>query len=443
MTLSRAAGAPGRWGGPAFPLAALLAVLVGLLGPPSAAITWSVAWVDQFGSPAPELGTYAVDSFGGDVFTGGLTYGALPGQASEGDADGWIRRTDARGSEVWTVQFGTRRWEEVGAARADASGLYVDGATTGSLPGQTSAGGADAFVARYDLEGNERWMAQFGTDEDDYAAGIVVDRSGVFVFGYTFGAFANRVNHGSADLFLARFDKRGAMEWLRQFGGRGYEEAWAAMIAPQGIYVNGFTDGHLPGARSHGDLDAFLALFSRDGRRLWLRQFGTNRADIGSGLAADASGVYVSGQTWGSFRGFERRGRSDAFIRGFSPAGVGLWTRQFGTRAVDASAGATLVRGDVVTVGTTGGAFHGQTNLGGDDVFARVFDSTTGDAQWTLEFGTDEEETVGWGWGAAGDLFVIGDTSGTFAGESNAGSFDSYLARVDLASIVEHSARGE
>ena len=44
-----------------------------------------------------------------------------------------------------------------------ASGVYVAGTTTGTLPGQASAGGIDAFVRGYDVAGNVLWTRQLGT----------------------------------------------------------------------------------------------------------------------------------------------------------------------------------------------------------------------------------------------------------------------------------------
>ena len=407
-------------------------LLVALVLVPSPALARSIGWIDEFGSPAPELGTYGLDVFGGDVFTGGLTYGALPGQTTAGDADGWIRRTDGRGSEVWTTQFGTPMWEEVGAVRVDASGVYAVGATTGVFPGQTRTGGADGFLTRYDLDGNERWTVQFGTDRDDYAASVVADPTGIYVFGTTSGAFLGHRNRGRADVFVARFDRDGALEWLRELGSGRYEEAWALAVSPEGIYINGYTEGRLPGAHDRGGWDAFVGLYTRDGRRVWLRQFGSNRDDFGSGLAADARGVYVSGETQGALRGFANSGGADAFICRFSPTGSRIWTQQFGTEGNDGSAGAALVRNEVVVVGATAGAFPGQTNLGADDVFAMALDAKTGDSRWTMQFGTKKKEVVGWAWGHADDVFIIGETTGTFPRETNAGSFDSFLAQIDL-----------
>ena len=71
---------------------------------------------------------------------------------------------------------GTGRFDEAFAVGVDTGGgVYVAGTTDGALPGQQSAGFADAFLRRYDLAGNEIWTRQFGTNDDDSSLALTVD----------------------------------------------------------------------------------------------------------------------------------------------------------------------------------------------------------------------------------------------------------------------------
>ena len=60
---------------------------------------------------------------------------------------------------------------------------------------------------------------------------------------------------------------------------------------------------------------------------------------------------------------------SDGFLRTYLPNGTQVWTRQFGTTDYDAVYGMASEPKGVVAVGTTHGAFEGQTNAGDRDVF--------------------------------------------------------------------------
>lgn len=62
----------------------------------------------------------------------------------------------------------------------DAS-IYVVGDVQRSLPGQTWIGGYDAFVRKYDREGNEIWTRQFGTAGDDVAHFVKILHENVYV----------------------------------------------------------------------------------------------------------------------------------------------------------------------------------------------------------------------------------------------------------------------
>ena len=81
-------------------------------------------------------------------------------------------------------QFGTSDVTEANAVFADSSGVYVVGLVEGSLPDQTSEGGLDAFIRKYNSDGDEEWTRQFGTSERDVASGVSADSSGgVYVVG--------------------------------------------------------------------------------------------------------------------------------------------------------------------------------------------------------------------------------------------------------------------
>src|SRR5438132_618162 len=65
------------------------------------------------------------------------------------------------------------------------------------------------------------------------------------------------------------------------------------------LYVAGTTSGLL--ACFSGTQDAFVRKFSAAGGVLWTIQFGsTSAADQATGITADASGIYVSGNTSGA-----------------------------------------------------------------------------------------------------------------------------------------------
>ena len=105
----------------------------------------------------------------------------------------------------WIRQFGSASDDLVWGVALDATGVYVVGATNGTLPGQTSAGGTDAFVRKYNINGNEQGTRQFDTARGGVAQGVVgVDATGVYVVGGTGGALPGQTSAGGSDAFVVK-----------------------------------------------------------------------------------------------------------------------------------------------------------------------------------------------------------------------------------------------
>ncbi|MEK7874329.1 MAG: SBBP repeat-containing protein, partial [Chloroflexota bacterium] len=124
---------------------------------------------------------------------------------------------------TWTSQFGTTGSDAATGVAVDSAGnIYVTGYVAGALPGQTAAGGTDVFVRKYDSNKNIVWTAQFGSIKDDSAKSIALDSVGnVYVAGYTSGILPGQTSAGSSDAFVAKLSSAGFLVWTRQFGSTG------------------------------------------------------------------------------------------------------------------------------------------------------------------------------------------------------------------------------
>jgi len=174
----------------------------------------------------------------------------------------------------WIRQFGTALNDNGFGVAADASGIFVVGETNGALPGQTSAGAYDAFLRKYDASGTEVWTREFGSSSDDLTLGVAVDSSGVYVVGNTNGALPGQTNAGGLDAFLRKYDASGTEVWTRQFGTTGFDSAEAVALDASGAYVVGLTSGALPGQTNAGGNDAFVRKYDGLGNELWTRESG-------------------------------------------------------------------------------------------------------------------------------------------------------------------------
>lgn len=330
-------------------------------------------WTRQFGTPERDLPKGVGLDDGGNVYVVGQTFGTLPGQTSGGGWDAFVRKYSPAGDELWTRQFGGGGAESAAAVRLDHAGnAYVVGGTRGTLPGQTSVGDWDAFLVKFDPAGNTVWSRQFGTVDEDYGMAVVLDGNGYpIVAGETAGLLAGAATAGGLDSFVREYDPAGNVIWTRQFGSKGDDYAVGAAVSPAGaVLVAGTTFGTLPGQTSKGDTDAYVVAFNGKGGDLWQSQFGTSGADDAEAIAFDGAGHgFVTGRVGGDLPGARSNGGTDAFLAALGPTGAVLWTRQFGGPADDYALGLAIGRGGFFMAGGTTGALPGQTNLGQRDAF--------------------------------------------------------------------------
>ncbi len=406
------------------------ALLLSLSALPAAA--QNQLWVKQLGTSADEF-VYASASDGSDgAYICGATQGSLGGP-SAGLNDAWLARYDSAGNVLWTRQLGTSSFDYAYAVAPDgASGVYMSGLTGGSLGG-ANAGSHDTWLARYDSAGNLLWIRQIGTADADYLLAATSDgTSGVCVTGYTGGSLGNP-SAGGIDAWLARYDNAGNQLWIRQLGTSFDDYATAAASDGSGsLFVGGWTTGSL-GGQTAGNADAWLARYDGAGNQLWIEQLGTASYEEVYAAAVDgAGGVYVAGYASGDFGG-PNAGLGDAWLARYDGAGNRLWIRQLGSSSDDQISGAAPDgAGGVYVGGTTFGDLGGPSAGSGDAWLARYV--PTGNQLWIVQFGTHSND------GAStctpdgsGGAYVSGGTAANLGGQ-NAGGYDAFVSRYDTCS---------
>jgi len=332
-------------------------------------------WTTQTGrSGSDHSHSVAVDA-SGNVYISGYTAAYLPPNVRESHA--FLGKFDSAGNEVWTKQTGTSDIDGSRAVAVDTSGnIYISGWIRRDL-GELNAGDTDAFLTKFDGNGNEVWTTRIGTNCGDAGVGVATDKAGnVYVTGSTEGDLGG-TNAGKSDAFLSKLDPSGDEVWTRQIGTSTHEQSKSVAVdASDNVYISGWTYGDL-GGPGEGPCDVFLAKFGSDGNELWTTQIGTVRNDRSASVAVDAAGnVYISGWTEGDFRGPNAGhdgGGCDAFLSKFGPDGNEVWTTQVGTHPGEASnAVAVDTAGNVYISGWTYGHFGGP-NAGHADAFLAKF----------------------------------------------------------------------
>jgi hypothetical protein len=405
-------------------LLGLAGAVTALGAPVTAQAQANYLWVQQAGSPGDDMAT-ASAAFYGDVFTVGHTTGQLGADPSMGGWDAFLVKHDLSGSQQWVRQLGSSGDERAqGVAVGEDGSIYVVGNTWGSLDGYANSGGTDIFLARYDAAGDLQWVRQLGSSSDDFATSIAVSGDGtIAVAGYTLGSIGGAINAGAYDVLVATYDAAGNTIWTRQYGTSGDDRAQGVGTVWGGdIYVAGHTAGALDGNARLGGTDLFLTKFDGSGARLWTRQHGNTSANFAQGLALDWNGnVYVAGYTWGALDGQANTGLYDGMLLKYDSSGARLWTRLFGTTSPDYATGVAVDwNGDNIYVaGSTSGAS-----------FLSHYDGL-GNAFSHRQFGSGGSDTPR---GVTLDAwystpYVSGYTWGNFPSTTSAGGYDYFLTR--------------
>jgi hypothetical protein len=283
------------------------------------------AWTRIFGSSSSDNGHALTTGVDGAIYVAGHTSGSFDGQTHSGGFDAFLTKYDANGTKDWTRFLGSSSSDLARALTTGVDGaIYVAGHTSGSFDGQTNSGGFDAFLTKYDANGTKAWTRLLGSSAGDEAYALTTGVDGaIYVAGSTQGSFDGETFSGFQDAFLTKYDANGNKAWTRLLGSSGGDAAFALTTGVDGaIYVAGRTGGSFDGQTSNGGGDAFLTKYDANGTKDWTRLFGSSSGDEAFALTTGVDGaIYVAG-FWGSFDGQTYSGGFDAFLTKFDANGT-------------------------------------------------------------------------------------------------------------------------
>lgn len=232
---------------------------------------------------------------------------------------GFVVKFDAAGSLSWMQSFGTPGAQAVHSVAVDGNGdILVSGDTLGALGGE-NVGGYDAYVRKYNSNGDVLWTRQVGSNKNDSGTSVGFDAEGnVYLAGQTYGQIA-APNDGWLSPFICKFDKDGNPVWSRQIEPTDQNTQCLDVVidAAGNSYLTGNTLSLFDDP--HGSADIYLCSFDKDGEFRWGLQEGTDKSDYASSIAMDQLGrIYICGTTYGTLSG-QSQGLGDAFVLVYVP----------------------------------------------------------------------------------------------------------------------------
>jgi uncharacterized protein (AIM24 family) len=362
--------------------------------------------------------------------------------------------------------FGATGSDAGRAIAVDASGnVFVTGQfhQVGNFGGTpTPNSGFNGFLVKYNSSGVFQWV-QTIVGSSNAGNGIDVDANGnVFVTGdfhgtVNFDGISKTSVDGSADIFVAKYNGSGVIQWVQTAGGSSFDAGADITIDASG---NAFVTGYFQetanfGAvskTSAGSTDIFVAKYNSSGVLQFVQTAGGTGFDIGSGIAVDGSGKpIVTGyfQETANFGAISKTstGSGDIFVAKYDPVGVS-WSW------VQTAGGTSFDNGDGVAVDASGsifisGHFQGtadfngtsKTSVGDSDIFVAKYNNS-GTVQWVQTAGgTSLDSSSEIALDTSGNVFITGSFEETASfgniSKTSAGNADIFVTKYDNSGAVQ------
>jgi hypothetical protein len=214
----------------------------------------------------------------------------------------------------------------------------------------------DVYVAGLAANGDYRWDKTINTDAEAFGASVALDGSGdALVAGSFLGtAKIGGVSHASAggwDAFVARYDEPdGTLGAATVFGGAGDDKASVALYTGSDVVVIGTFSGAVtfpttPMATtltSAGGTDVFVARVSTSGVMSRVVAFGGSGDEVIAQAHLDGAGNVVLAGSFDSptlsvlgGKALSSAGGDDFFVAKLSPSLAHVWSTRFGGDADD------------------------------------------------------------------------------------------------------------
>jgi hypothetical protein len=372
------------------------------------------------------------------------------------------------------------------------------------MPESATTISSESFLLSSDA--SAEWAAKIAGASDDYGQGIAVDSSGnVYVIGHYTSATLNVYsqntttpatqlsNSGMVDVFIAKYDTSGVVQWAARVGGSDIDEGYGISTDSSGnVYVIGRYnidtltfyntddgDSGITLTNSGSGSDVFIAKYDTNGVVQWVVKAAGSSGDYGNSISADSSGnVYVIGHsdsnpltfytTLGTSSGkqLSNSGNSDVFIAKYDTNGVVQWAAKVDGSSIDEGYGISAdSSGNVYVIGhsdsTTLNVYSQNTttpatqisNSGGNDVFIAKYD-TNGNVDWAANVaGTSDDYGRGIAVDSSGNVYAIGYSDSTTLNVysqntttpatqlSTSGIEAVFIAKYDTNGVVQWAAK--
>ncbi len=281
---------------------------------------------------------------------------------------------------AWATYFGDESTKVYSNAVDKLGNIYLVGtvnkmeyldsnfiATQGAQQINYGGGQVDGFITKISSDGQILWSTFVGGAGNDVIQGLTIDENdNLYIIGSTSSSsnistpnsYQEALN-GNTNTFLVKYNESGIKIWGSYYDSETLPYNTAAygtqglsniVMGTDGSFffnirttANGLaSDGAYQNIRNQ-NVGNLISKFNTEGQRIWATYYGVNGSKI-FGLAADDTGVYVSGETLDCIPNFTYNtffsaayshqplpgSCRDAFLSKFNLAGDRVWSTYYG-----------------------------------------------------------------------------------------------------------------
>lgn len=331
--------------------------------------------------------------------------------------DAFLKKFDFDGNLVWERSIDTGGFDCAYGLDMDAnSNIYVVG----------NNGSSAIFMKKFDTEGNQLFSAELSNSDIATASDICAMPDGsMVVSGWTYGEFISGSNpSGQEQPFIAQINIFGNIAWIDQYSNIGRATSVDCNDAGD-VVVSGFYT-------THGSPDIYVKKYSSSGVLSWSNQFSSSGLDMGYDVAIDKSTgqIYVVGTSEGNLAG-ANLGSRDGFLISLDEQGNPLWSKALATEGNDSVFGVTIDQnGNVLVTGLTTGYLPEAKydSHSGGDLFVGKFNSS-GEQQKLKQIGVSAHFYGNAIATSEENIFITGSTTKDV---SEAGNVRGFVTKISL-----------
>ena len=249
-------------------------------------------WINSWGGSDSDNNVSVIESSDGGFVVAGFSHSGDAGFVSKGRCDATLAKYDREGNQLWLKNWGGNLWDTFySIVETEDEGVIVVGSSSSTNAGFTNKGDEDVIVVKYDRDGNQEWIKNWGgKGYDEPMSAIKTSDGGVVVVGRT----ASYNNNGNDQGFIFKIDRKGSIEWEDVLNGDGYDSLEAVIETSDGGFLAvGDSDSTNLGFKNQGGSDAVLIKYDAAGNRVWIKSWGNSRYENFSDVIETKEGGFI------------------------------------------------------------------------------------------------------------------------------------------------------